>query len=119
MNEYELMKSMFDNFKVDGKEIPVDYLKYKGKSKTYVTYTFINDDPELFAEDKEVASIITLDIDIFSDRNYLAIETAIKDLMEENNFIRTGNSPDMYEEDTGLYHKTIEFEKERMRIWQE
>ena len=33
----------------------------------------------------------------------------------DNDFIRTGCSPDMYEEDTGLFHKTIEFEKERMR----
>ena len=37
------------------------------------------------------------------------------ELLEENDFIRTGCSPDMYEDDTGLFHKTIEFEKERMR----
>ena len=41
---------------------------------------------------------------------------AIKEVMKENNFIRTGSSPDMYENDTGLYHKTLEFAKERMEI---
>ncbi len=115
MNDYSLIKSMFKNFIVDGKRIPVEYLKYTGKEKTYITYTFTDDVPSLFGDDKEIGSVITIDIDIFSDGNYLAIEDKVKEVMEENNFIRSGCSPDMYEEDTGLYHKTIEFEKERMR----
>jgi hypothetical protein len=115
MNDYNLLKSMFEDFKVEDEEIPVEYLKYKGKSKTYVTYTFTDDRPSLFGDNKEIGSIVNIDIDIFSDGNFLAIEEKVKEVMEENNFIRTGCSPDMYEEDTGLYHKTIEFEKERMR----
>ena len=43
-------------------------------------------------------------------------EDRIREVMKENNFIRTGSSPDMYENDTGLYHKTLEFAKERMEI---
>ena len=39
----------------------------------------------------------------------------VEEIMTDNDFIRTGCSPDMYEDDTGLFHKTIEFEKERMR----
>ena len=115
MNEYELLKSIFDNFIVAGEEIPVEYLKYKGNSKTFVTYTFTGDDPALFGEDKEIGSIISVDVDIFSDKNFIAIQEKIEELMEENDFIRTGTSPDLYEEDTKLFHKTIEFEKERMR----
>ena len=115
MNDYRLLKSIFDNFIVDSQEIPVEYIKYKGKSKTYITYTFTSDDPKLFGEDKEIGSVIAVDIDIFSDDNYLAIQDAVERIMEDNDFIRTGSSPDMYEDDTGLFHKTIEFEKERMR----
>lgn len=115
MNDYRLLKNIFTNFIVDEKEIPVEYIKYKGKSQVYVTYTFTGDDPALFGEDKEIGSIASVDIDIYSNTNYLAIQERIEELMEENNFIRTGCSPDMYEEDTGLFHKTIEFEKERMR----
>ena len=110
MNEYELIKNIFKDF-----EVPVEYLTYKGKEKTYVTYTFTGDDPKLFADNKELGSVISIDIDIFSDSNFLAIEEQIKTIMEANNYIRVGCSPDMYEEDTGLYHKTIEFEKERMK----
>ena len=114
MNDYELMKSIFSNFSVGGVEIPVEYLRYRGNKKTFVTYTFTGDEPSLFGDDKELESVISVDIDIFSDGNYLAIESAIKTIMETNNFIRTGSSSDMFEEDTELYHKTIEFEKERM-----
>ena len=59
--------------------------------------------------------IVSIDIDIYSDGNYLAIQDEIERIMEDNEFVRSGCSPDMYEEDTGLFHKTIEFEKERMR----
>ena len=115
MNEYRLLKTIFTDFTVDEEIIPVEYIKYKGNSKTYVTYTFTDDDPTLFGEDKEIGSVIGIDIDIYSDRNYLAIQQRIEEIMEDNDFIRTGCSPDMFEEDTGLFHKTIEFEKERMR----
>ena len=116
MNDYELVKNIFDNFKVEGKEIPAEFITYTGKSKTYITYTFTEDDPVLFSEDQETGSVAYIDIDIFSDKNYLAIEKKIKEVMKENNFIRTGSSPDMFEKDTGLYHKTLEFAKERMEI---
>lgn len=115
MNDYELLNQILNNLIVEGKEVPVEYIEYTGRSKTYVTYTFTNDEPTLFGDDKEIGSIVSVDIDIFSNKNYLAIENKIIEIMYENNFIRTGCSPDMYEKDTGLYHKTIEFEKERMR----
>ena len=86
-----------------------------GKEKTYITYSFIDDRPGVVADDKEILSIANIDMDIFSDSNYLDIEEKVEKIMIENNFIRVGSSPDMYEEDTGLYHKTIEYEKERMR----
>ena len=41
------------------------------------------------------------------------IEEKVEKIMTENNFIRVGSSPDMYEEDTGLYHRTISFKKGR------
>lgn len=116
MNDYELLKNIFDNFEVEGKKIPAEFITYTGKNKTYITYAFTDDDPALFAEDQEVSSVAYIDIDIFSSGNYLAIEKKIKEVMKANNFIRTGSSPDMYENDTGLYHKTLEFAKERMEI---
>ena len=54
MNDYELLKTIFDNFEVEGKKIPAEFITYTGKSKTYITYAFTDDDPALFAEDQEV-----------------------------------------------------------------
>ena len=81
MNDYELLKTIFDNFEVEGKKIPAEFITYTGKSKTYITYAFIDDDPALFAEDQEVGSVAYIDIDIFSNGNYLAIERRIKEVM--------------------------------------
>lgn len=109
-NDYKLIKKIFKNF-----EIPVEFIRYTGDEKTYITYSFTDDRPGVVADNKEVLSVASIDIDIFSDSNYLDIEDKVEKIMIDNNFIRVGSSPDMYEEDTGLYHKTIEFEKERMR----
>ena len=104
-NDYSLIKSIFEDF-----EVPVEFIRYVGKEKIYITYSFIDDRPGIVADDKEVSSIANVDIDIFND-----LEDKVEAIMIQNNFIRVGSSPDMYEEDTGLYHKTIEYEKERIR----
>lgn len=114
MNDYVLLKTIFNNFQVEGNVIPVGFITYKGNSNTYITYTFTEDIPVIHGDDEEIGSIAYLDIDIYSNENYLAIEKKVKEIMKENNFIRISSSPDMYEEDTGLYHKTLEFAKERM-----
>ena len=115
MNEYERLKQAFDNFIVSSEPVPVGYIKYKGRSRRYVTYTFTSDTPRLFGDNKEIGSVVSVDVDIYSDRNFLDIEDQVEVVMESNDYIRVGSSPDMYEEETGLYHKTLEFEKERFR----
>lgn len=94
-------------------EVPVAHLKYKGKEKTYVVWTIINEQP-LFASDDEINySEVTVDIDIYSESNYLKLMSSIKKIMKENEWIWDGDSSEMYEEDTKLYHRTCTFIKER------
>lgn len=94
--------------------IPVAHIKYKGNSKTYITWTIIESKPGLWANDTDLYSENQVDIDIYSDGNYLDIEEYIKNLMKTNEFIWIEDSSEMYEEDTELYHKTCTFGKERM-----
>lgn len=111
----EEIKSIFgNNISVDGNVIPISHLKYKGKSKKYVTWTVLGEEPRLSANDEPLYSVVSVDIDIFSDGNYLNIIKEIKKLMKDNEWIWVEDSPEMYEEDTGLYHKTCTFEKERI-----
>ena len=111
----ELIQSIFNNFIVDGVPVPVAFLRYKGKSTTYVTYmeTDINNS---YAGDNEILGYVSYyDFDIYSKGNYFNIVESIKNLMKENGFVwqPSRTSQDMYEDDTGYYHRTLSFAKER------
>ena len=111
----ELIQSIFNNFIVDGVPVPVAFLRYKGKSTTYVTYmeTDINNS---CAGDNEILGYVSYyDFDIYSKGNYFNIVESIKNLMKENGFVwqPSRTSQDMYEDDTGYYHKTLCFAIER------
>ena len=94
-------------------DVPVAHLKYKGNNKTYVVWTIIDEMPAFSSDDEITDSEVNVDIDIYSDSNYLKIMKDIKNKMKENEWIWNGDSVEMYEEDTGLYHKTISFKKGR------
>lgn len=112
MNE-EIKLILTEKLIIGDKEIPVAHLRYEGKSKTFVTWTMLEEEPALSANDEDLCSICSVDVDVFSDGNYLDIVKEIKRKFKNNDWIWTGDSEEMYEEDTQLYHKTISFEKER------
>lgn len=113
MNE-ELKSILGENITVNSEVIPVSHLRYKGKSKRFITWTMLEETPILSANDEPLYSVCSVDIDIFSNGNYLDIIKEIKIRMKNNGWVWTGDSPEMYEEDTELYHKTCSFEKERI-----
>jgi len=93
--------------------IPTAHLKYKGSSKEYVTWTILTNRPGLNANDECLYKIYDVDVDIYSDGNYLDIESKVKEIMKNNDYLWVEDSSEMFEDDTELYHKTITFEKER------
>ena len=113
----ELIQSIFTDFIVDGVSIPVKFLRYNGKSTTYVTYmeTDINNS---YSGDNEILGYVSYyDFDIYSKGNYFNIVEAVKSIMKNNGFIwqPSRTSQDMYEADTGYYHKTLCFAIERQQ----
>lgn len=113
MNE-EVKAILGNSITIEDKEIPIEHLKYTGDSKTYITWTLLDEIPELFGNDEPLYSVCPLDIDVYSDDNYLSIIKEIKKKMKANEWIWSEDSVEMLDDDTGLYHKTITFEKERM-----
>jgi hypothetical protein len=109
----EEIKSILDNLKVNNVSVPVEHLRYKGSSKTFVTWTLLPERPSLSANDEDLYSVVPVDIDVFSDGNYLDIMKEIKKIMKNNEWVWVEDSEEMYEDDTELYHRTITFEKER------
>ena len=118
MNE-EIKSLLCDNIVIDKEVIPVAHLFYDGKSRKFVTWTILEEKLGLSANDEPLCSICSVDIDIFTDGNYLGILQQIKKIMTDAGWVWTGDSPEMYETDTGLYHRTTSFEKERTILWQE
>lgn len=113
MNE-ELKLILGENLIIANEKIPIAHLRYKGNSKKFVTWTITGETPALSANDEDLCSICSVDVDIFSDSNYLDIERQIKQKMKNNDWVWVEDGEEMYEEDTGLYHKTCSFEKERI-----
>ncbi len=113
MNE-ELKTIFGDAITVDGVSVPTAHIKYKGKETTYVVWTIIGNIPALSGDDEQLYGITTVDVDVYSKGNYLSVLAEVKRLMKINGWIWTEDSTEMYEDDTGLYHITASFEKERI-----
>ena len=113
MNE-ELKTIFGEELTVGGKSIPTAHIKYKGKEMTYVVWTITSNAPALSGDDEQLYGIGTVDVDIYSKGNYLKVLNEVKRLMKANEWIWKEDSTEMFEDDTGLYHITATFEKERI-----
>lgn len=109
----EEIKSILTDISVKGASVPVAHLRYKGSSKTFVVWSMLSERPSLSGDDEPIFSVASVDIDVYSNGNYMELITEIKRVMKENGWLWVEDSLEMYEDDTGLYHRTITFEKER------
>ena len=105
----EEIESIFQNF-----EVPVSFLRYDGHLNTYVVYMETDKDNS-FACDDAIAGYVTYyDFDVYSKTNYNALIDIIKSKMRDAGWTwqPSRDSTDMFEKDTGFFHKTLCFAKE-------
>lgn len=107
------LQTIFASFTVGGQTIPVSFMRYTGKATTYITYQEIQDDTSFSADDELQAYVTYYDFDIYSKGNYLTIVESVKEILEANGWRwqPSMTSQDLYEDDTGYYHKTLCFAK--------
>ena len=107
----ELIERIFSGFTVDGVSIPVKFLYYEGHGEPYVTYQQIDADNSLSGDDELIGYAMYYDFDVYSRGNYFPILAAIKNTLKENGFVwqPSRSSSDMFEPDTGYYHRTLNF----------
>lgn len=107
----ELIETIFSNFQVGGVEIPVSFLRYDGQATTYITYQLMDMDKSLSGDDELLNYVDYYDFDIYSKGNYFPIVASVKAILKENNFIwqPSRSSGDLYEDDTGYFHTTLNF----------
>lgn len=108
----EVIEALFNGFKVNDQDIPVAYMYYMNKQgEPYVVY-YQYDKDNSYSSDDDISGYVTYyDFDIYSKGNYLAIVEAIKSIMKNAGWTwqPRRDSPDMFESDTGYFHKTICF----------
>ena len=117
MSFNEEIETLFNNFTVDGETIPVAFAYYDGNATKYVTYVENYKDNSFSADDTLQAYISYYDFDMYVKRgngSYFAIAEAIDDILLAAGWTRqlTRESADLFETDTGYYHKTLCYAKE-------
>lgn len=107
----ELIERIFENFTVNGKVIPVTFLYYQGHGQPYITYQQTDADNSLSGDDGLIGYADYYDFDIYSKGNYYPIIERVKEILTENGFVWqvSRSSGDIYEVETGYYHKTLCF----------
>ncbi len=116
------IESLFNYFTVNGEEIPVYFAYYDGDATKYVTYAENYKDNSFSADDELQGFVSYYDFDIYVKRgngSYFPIIDAINDILIADGWTRqlTKESADLYEHDTGYFHKTICFAKESEVIY--
>ena len=106
-----LIQTIFKDFTVDQVVIPVKFMNYKGHGEPYVVYMQFDADNSFAGDDALMGYVDYYDFDVYSKGNFEAIIESIKDKLTENGFMfqPSKTSMDMYEEETGYYHKTLCF----------
>lgn len=107
----ELIETLFKDFTVYGVKIPVSFLYYEGHGEPYITYQQTDADSSYSGDDELLGYADYYDFDIYSKGDYTNIVKSVKALLKANDFVwqPSRTSPDMYETDTGYYHKTLCF----------
>lgn len=107
----ELIQEIFRNFTVGGVGIPVKFLRYEGHDEPYVVYQQIDADDSLSGDDDLIGYVDYYDFDVYSKGNYFPIIERVKEILKQNGFVwqPSRSSGDMFEVETGYYHKTLCF----------
>lgn len=109
------IESLFSGFAVDGVSIPVRFMFYDGHGEPYIIYSREYDDDSYSGDDSLLGYVTYYDFDVYSKGNRTAIVEAVKRVLEDAGWTwqPSRSSGDMYESDTGYYHVTLNFAKER------
>ena len=107
----ELIESIFENFTVNGVSIPVKFLFYQGHGEPYIVYMQVEANNSLSGDDDLIGYVDYYDFDIYTKGNYYPIIERVKEILKAHDFKwqPSRSSQDMYEVDTGYYHKTLCF----------
>ena len=83
--------------------IPVCHPPYSGAARTFLTYQYMGQAGNFYAESREAETGASFALDLFTDGEYMQLIRDIKALAEAANYTCVVDQ-EMYEQDTGLRH---------------
>lgn len=111
------IEQIFDGFKVDNKAVDIAYLFYDKHAERYIVYSQVDATNSYSGDDDILGVVAVYDFDVYvkanSKPNMYQIAQALKELLKANSWTWQPNrdGPDLFDVDTGYYHKTICFAK--------
>ena len=104
------IEQIFKNF-----DIPVSFMKDDTHGESYATYGLMMNDNIFSADDELQNYVVYYDIDVYSKKNFIKLLDKIIEKMENSGWKwqPAMSSADMYENDTGYFHRTLCFSKEK------
>lgn len=109
------IERLFSGFAVGGKPIPVRFMVYDGHGEPYIVYSREYGDDSYSGDDSLLGYVTYYDFDVYSKGNFNAVAEAVKKVLEDAGWTwqPSRSSGDLYESDTGYFHVTLNFAKER------
>lgn len=87
---------------------PIDFHHYTGTSTTYMTFFTYNQRSGLIADDNELTTVHSIQLDIYSKGNLDELVKQVKESLKPFGFKRTSEI-ELFDQVTKVYRKTISF----------
>ncbi|MDF2534412.1 MAG: hypothetical protein K0R18_569 [Bacillales bacterium] len=88
--------------------VQVSFQEYTGSAGTFITFFEFSQTPAVHADDEELQSNHSIQINIFSKSDYTELVRQVKTELKIVGFKRTFET-ELYELDTKVYHKVLRF----------
>lgn len=88
--------------------VPVDYRVYKGMETTYITFFEVVDVPKLHADDELKRTQKTIQIDVWTQGNFVLLVSQVKQLLKEVGF-SFSSGRDVSENDKQEFHYALTY----------
>jgi|GEM_PF-3186881 hypothetical protein len=111
----DTIETALANITYSEKAVPVAHLHYSGTEKTYLQYYTYLDQDEFFADDTPQDGNMYCTVDIYSNKRdaLMALLPTIKSHLRTADFSTISAGPELYENDSKMYHLPINFSYER------
>ncbi|MEQ7806161.1 hypothetical protein [Priestia aryabhattai] len=91
--------------------IPTFPITKRGDHETYITFFLYDETAAFIADDTEQKTAYYVQVDVWTKDALVFTELyeKVKQALIDAGFIKRGVSPDLYEDDTQIYHKGLRF----------